>query len=93
LKSLSVPEIFVAETKPRHGQATARRMLMPLEKIQVFLLKGMLASNLSRDPFNRPAETGLFFLMTLGTSCLACPGFTPGLPWVVLPTRLALKGP
>jgi hypothetical protein len=25
------------------------------------LLKGMLASNLSRDPFNRPAGTGLFY--------------------------------
>jgi hypothetical protein len=33
---------------------------MALQKAQVFLLKGMLASNLSRDPFNRPAGTGLF---------------------------------
>ncbi len=33
---------------------------MPLLKPQVFLLKGMLASNLSRDPFNRPAGTRLF---------------------------------
>src|SRR5271165_1306700 len=30
-----------------------------------------LASDLSRDPFNRPAGTGLFFLLTPGTSCLA----------------------
>jgi hypothetical protein len=28
--------------------------------VRYFLLKGMLASNLSRDPFNRPAGTGLF---------------------------------
>jgi hypothetical protein len=35
-------------------------MLMPLEKCQVFLLKGVLASNLSRDPFNRPAGVGYF---------------------------------
>jgi hypothetical protein len=28
-KSLSVPQIFVVETEPRHEQATARRMLMP----------------------------------------------------------------
>jgi len=27
-KSLSVPEIFVVETEPRHEQATARRRLM-----------------------------------------------------------------
>jgi|SRR5580658_7546466 len=38
-KSLSVPQIFVVETEPRHEQATARRMLMPLQKRQVFLLK------------------------------------------------------
>jgi hypothetical protein len=36
---LSVPQIFVGETEPRHEQATARRMLMPLQKRQVFLLK------------------------------------------------------
>jgi hypothetical protein len=28
--------------------------------IPVEMLKGMLASNLRRDPFNRPAGTGLF---------------------------------
>ena len=38
-KSLSVPQIFVVETEPRHEQATARRML-PLQKRQVFLWKG-----------------------------------------------------
>ena len=52
-KSLSVPEIFVVETESRHEQATARRMLIPFP----FLL---LASNLNRDPFNRPAGTGYF---------------------------------
>src|ERR1700722_11158701 len=31
-KSLSVPQIFVVETEPRHQQATARRMLLPLQK-------------------------------------------------------------
>jgi hypothetical protein len=31
---------------------------------------GVLASNLSRDPFNRPAGTGVIFLMTPGTSVL-----------------------
>ena len=40
-KSLSVPEIFVVETEPRHEQATARRMLMPLQKRQVFLLNDL----------------------------------------------------
>ena len=34
-KSLSVPQIFVDETEPRHEQATARRMLMPPQKRQV----------------------------------------------------------
>jgi hypothetical protein len=48
-KSLSIPEIFVVETE-----------FMPLSKRRVFLLKGMLASNLSRDRFNRPAGTRLF---------------------------------
>ena len=38
-KSLSVPQIFVVETEPRHEQATARRMLMPLQKRQVFRWK------------------------------------------------------
>jgi hypothetical protein len=36
---LSVPQIFVVETEPRHEQATARRMLVPLRKRQVFLWK------------------------------------------------------
>jgi hypothetical protein len=40
-------EILVVETE-----------FMPLWKRSVFLLKGMLASHLSRDPFNRPAGTG-----------------------------------
>ena len=31
--------IFVVETEPRHEQATARRMLVPHQKRQVFLLK------------------------------------------------------
>jgi hypothetical protein len=35
----SVPQILVVETEPRHEQATARRMLMPLQKRQVLLLK------------------------------------------------------
>ena len=34
-KSLSVRQIFVVETEPRHEQATARRMLMPPQKRQV----------------------------------------------------------
>jgi hypothetical protein len=38
-KSLSVPQIFVVETEPRHEQATAPRMLMQLQKRQVLLLK------------------------------------------------------
>ena len=33
------PTDIVVETEPRHEQATARRMLMPLQKRQVFLLK------------------------------------------------------
>src|ERR1700722_11599050 len=33
------PTIFVVETEPRHEQATARRMLLPLHKRQVLLLK------------------------------------------------------
>jgi hypothetical protein len=58
LKSLSVPEIFVVQTEPRQEKATARRMLTPLQKRQVLLLKssgpmmfdlilGLIASNLS----------------------------------------------
>ena len=35
------------------------------------VIRFLLASNLSRDPFNRPAGTRLFSLMTPGTSCLA----------------------
>ena len=38
-KSLSVPQIFVVETEPRHEQATAPRMLMQLQKRQVLLWK------------------------------------------------------
>jgi hypothetical protein len=49
LKSSSVPEIFVVETG-----------FLPLYKPKVFLLKGMLASNLSRDPFNCSTGTGDF---------------------------------
>jgi hypothetical protein len=30
LKSLPVPKIFIAEDEPRHEQATARQMFMPL---------------------------------------------------------------
>ncbi len=59
-KSLSGPEIFVLETESRHEQATARRILMPRWKRQVFQLKGMLASKLSRDSFSRPAGTDYF---------------------------------
>jgi hypothetical protein len=33
------PTDFVLETEPRHEQATARRMLMPLQERQVLLLK------------------------------------------------------
>jgi len=29
------PQIFVVETEPRHEQATARRMLLPIQKRQV----------------------------------------------------------
>jgi hypothetical protein len=53
-KSLSVPQIFVVETEPRHEQATARRMLMPLQKRQVFLLKssGPMMFDLILDGMN-----------------------------------------
>src|ERR1700722_3168180 len=40
-KSLSVPQIFVFETEPRHEQATARRMFLPLQKRQGLLLKSL----------------------------------------------------
>src|ERR1700728_4200666 len=62
-KSSSVPQIFVVETEARHEQATARRSGsnahaaletpgIPVERyVDVYL---------SRDPFNRPAGTGLF---------------------------------
>jgi hypothetical protein len=33
------PTDFILETEPRHEQATARRMLMPLQERQVLLLK------------------------------------------------------
>ena len=58
-KSLSGPETFVQKSESRHEQATARRILMPLWKRQVFQLKGMLALKLTRDSFNRPAGMGL----------------------------------
>ena len=53
-KSWSVPQIFVVETEPRHEQATARRMLMPLQKRQVFLLKssGPMTFDLILDGMN-----------------------------------------
>ena len=53
-KSLSVPQIFVVETEPRHEQATARRMLMPLQKRQVFLWKssGPMMFDLISDRMN-----------------------------------------
>jgi hypothetical protein len=54
LKSLSVPEIFVVENEPRHERATARRMLMPLQKRQVLLLKssGPVMFDLILDAIN-----------------------------------------
>src|ERR1700722_10887484 len=55
-KLLSVPQIFVVETEPRHEQATARRMPRPLQKRQVLLLK----VRVRWDRFNRPAGTGYF---------------------------------
>ena len=48
-KSLSVPEIFVVENGVHAALETPG-----------ISVKGMLASNLSRDPFNRPAGTELF---------------------------------
>ena len=53
-KSWSVPQIFVVETEPRHEQATARRMLMPLQKRQVFLWKssGPMMFDLISDRMN-----------------------------------------
>jgi hypothetical protein len=53
-KSLSVPQIFVVETEPRHEQATARRMLMLLQKRQVFLWKssGPMIFDLILDGMN-----------------------------------------
>jgi hypothetical protein len=53
-KSWSVPQIFVGETEPRHEQATARRMLMPLQKRQVFLWKssGPMMFDLILDGMN-----------------------------------------
>ena len=58
-KSLSVPQIFVVATEPRHvandsasnAHAASETPGIPVE------LKGLLASNLSRDPFNRPFGT------------------------------------
>jgi hypothetical protein len=54
LKSLSVPQIFVVETESRHEQATSRRMLMPLQKRQILLLKssGPMMSDLILDVIN-----------------------------------------
>jgi hypothetical protein len=56
-KSLSVPQIFVVETEPRHEQATARRMrrmVRPLQKRQVFLWKssGPMMFDLILDGMN-----------------------------------------
>ena len=67
LKSLSIRQILVVETEPRHEQATARRMLQPLHKRQVLLLK-------SSDPMGSVQSSrwdGSIFLMIPGTSCLA----------------------
>src|ERR1700730_10651053 len=66
-KTLSVPQIFVVETEPRHEQATARRMLLPVQKRQVLLLK-------SSGPMGSVQSSrwdGSIFLMIPGTSCLA----------------------
>src|ERR1700722_15335414 len=66
-KSWSVPQIFVVETEPRHEQATARRMLLPLQKRQVLLLKKFGSAGIgSIVPLGRA-----IFLMIPGTSCLA----------------------
>jgi hypothetical protein len=48
------PPDFVVETEPRHEQATARRMLMPLQKRQVLLLKssGRMVFDLILDVIN-----------------------------------------
>ena len=54
---MSVPQIFVVETEPRHEQATARRMgqmLMPLQKRHLFLWKssGPMMFDLILDAMN-----------------------------------------
>jgi hypothetical protein len=66
-KSWSVPQRFVVETEPRHEQATARRMLPPLQKRQVLLWKRL-------GPMGSVQSSrwdGAIFLMIPGTSCLA----------------------
>jgi hypothetical protein len=58
-RSKSWSEVFVVETE-----------LMPLENARYPELKGMLASNLSRDVQSSRWD-GAIFLMPPGTSCLA----------------------
>ena len=76
-KSLSAPQIFVVETEPRHEQATARRMLMPLQKRQVFLFVEKFGSDDVRPDLIKLRSVqssrwdGAIFLMIPGTSCQA----------------------
>ena len=72
---------FVVETQPRHERATARRMLMPLQKRLVLLLKspppGMFDLILDFMVVSKPRSVqssrwdGAIFLIIPGTSCLA----------------------
>jgi hypothetical protein len=68
------PTDFVLETEPRHEQATARRMLMPLQERQVLLLKssGPMVFELILDEWLQSSRWDeAIFLMIPGTSCLA----------------------
>jgi hypothetical protein len=79
LKSLSVSQIFFAETEPRHELATARRMLMPLQKRHVLLLKSsgpmMFVPDFGCNKWIEWLQSSRWdeaiFLMIPGTSCLA----------------------
>jgi hypothetical protein len=68
------PTDFILETEPRHEQATARRMLMPLQERQVLLLKssGSMVFDLILDEWLQSSRWDeAIFLMIPGTSCLA----------------------
>jgi hypothetical protein len=66
-KSLSVSQIFVVEPEPRHEQATARRMLMPLQNGRYSCRKVRVQPSL---------WDGAIFLMIAGTSCLPTIGLS-----------------